>query len=90
MKRDLVAWRISKLEQGKDSLVFTFQDVTPLSPQMLLRYLDHNNGKKNRPLAKITPDSRLVLNCRLSSPEDIFDTITAALNEFTNLVNSAA
>ncbi len=32
LKKDLAALRISKLEQGRDSLVFTFLDDTPLTP----------------------------------------------------------
>lgn len=90
LKKDLAALRINRLEQGRDSLVFTFLDDTPLSPAMLLHYLEKNTGRKNRPAPKLTPDSRLVISGRLSSIEHIFDTIEATLHEFTNLVQTAA
>ncbi len=90
LKKDLAPLRINKLEQGRDSLVFTFLDDTPLTPEMLMRYLQNNSGKKNKPAAKLTPDSRLVISGRLSSMEQIFDTITATLNEFTKLLRTKA
>jgi transcription-repair coupling factor (superfamily II helicase) len=90
LKQQLAALRINKLEQGRDTLVFTFQGDTPLTPEMLLRYLQNNSGKKNKIAPKLTPDSRLVVSGHLSSIEHIFDTITATLNEFTNLVQTAA
>ncbi len=90
LKKDLAALRISKLEQGRDSLVFTFLDDTPLTPLMLMRFLQKNSGSKNQIAAKLTPDSRLVISGRLASIEYIFDTITATLNEFTKLVQTNA
>ncbi len=90
LKRDLASLRISKLEQGRDSLVFSFLEDTPLSPEMLMHYLQKNSNKKNRIAPKLTPDSRLVINGRLSSIEHIFDTITATLDELTNLVQATA
>jgi transcription-repair coupling factor (superfamily II helicase) len=90
LKRDLVPLRISKLEQGRDSLVFTFQHDTPVSPEMLMRYLQKYSGRKNKVDPKLTPDSRLVIHARLASIEHIFDTITATLDEFTHLVQTTA
>ena len=90
LKQDLAPLRISKLEQGRDTLVFTFLDDTPLSPEMLMRYLQKNSGRKNKIAPKLTPDSRLVINGRLSSSEHIFDTIAATLNELTKLVHKTA
>ena len=88
LKRELAPLRISKLEQGQNSLVFTFQDDTPLSPEMLLRYLQKNSGKKNKTAPKLTPDSRLVISGHLSSMEHIFDKIAETLDEFTKLVQA--
>ncbi len=88
LKQELAALRISKLEQGRDTLVFTFQSDTPLTPEMLLRYLQNNSGKKNKTAPKLTPDSRLVVSGRLSSIEHIFDIIAATLYEFTKLVHT--
>jgi transcription-repair coupling factor (superfamily II helicase) len=90
LKKDLAALRISKLEQGRDSLVFTFLDDTPLTPEMLLRYLQKNSGRKNHIAPKLTPDSRLVISGRLSSMEHVFDTIAATLHELTALVQPSA
>ncbi len=90
LKQALAALRISKLEQGKDTLVFTFMDDTPLSPEMLLRYLQNHSGRKKQIAPKLTPDSRLVISGKLSSIELIFDTIAATLDEFTKLVYTAA
>jgi transcription-repair coupling factor (superfamily II helicase) len=90
LKRDLAFLRISKLEQGRDSLVFTFLADTPVSPEMLMRYLQKNSGGKNRIAPKLTPDSRLIVSGRLSSIEQIFDTITETLDEFTKLVQTTA
>ncbi|TKB24850.1 transcription-repair coupling factor [Desulfopila sp. IMCC35006] len=89
LKKGLAALRINKLEQGRDSLVFTFQGDTPLSAEMLLRYLQHHTGRKNSLVAKLTPDSRLVLNGRLSSIEHIFDTLDTTLEELTTLAHAA-
>jgi transcription-repair coupling factor (superfamily II helicase) len=90
LKRDLVPLRISKLEQGRDSLVFTFQHDTPVSPEMLMRYLQKYSGRKNKVDPKLTPDSRLIVHARLGSIEQIFDTITATLDEFTLLIQTTA
>ena len=89
LKQDLAALRISKLEQGRDSLVFTFQEDTPLSPEMMLRYLQKNTGRKNSLAAKLTVDSRLVLSGHLSSIEHIFDTLSTTLAELTTLIHAA-
>ncbi|MGB3225489.1 MAG: transcription-repair coupling factor [Desulforhopalus sp.] len=90
LKRDLVPLRISKLEQGRDSLVFTFLHDTPVSPEMLMRYLKKYSGRKNKTDPKLTPDSRLIVNAKLASIEQIFDTITATLDEFTLLIKTTA
>jgi hypothetical protein len=57
---------------------------------MLMLYLQKNSGRKNKIAPKLTPDSRLVVSGRLSSIEHIFDTITATLDEFTQLVQTTA
>ena len=90
LKKDLAALRISKLEQGKDTLVFTFLDDTPLSAEMLLAYLQKHSGRKNTIAPKLTPDSRLVISGQLMSIEHIFDTLEATLHEFATLVHATA
>jgi transcription-repair coupling factor (superfamily II helicase) len=86
LKRELASLRISKLEQGRDSIVFSFMDDTSLSPEMLLNYLQtYSTPKKCKP-PKFTPDGRLVLFGELISVEHIFDTILGVLREFKDLV----
>ena len=87
-KKDLADLRISKLEQGRDSLVFTFADDTPLTAEMLLSFLSPPKGKKKGFGAKLTPDSRLILNGRLSSTEHLFATLSATLTELSALIHA--
>ena len=88
LKKELAALRISKLEQGRDSLVFTFAGDTPLSAKKLLDFLAKKNGKKKESGAKLTPDSRLIVNGRLLSIEHIFATLDATLTELNALVHA--
>lgn len=93
LKKDLAPLRISKLEQGKDSLVFTFQEDTPVSPEMLLHFLQKHSSKTKKqkaPAPKLTPDSRLVVHGTIVSMEHLFETIAGILNEFTQLVQATA
>ncbi|MGB3209817.1 MAG: transcription-repair coupling factor [Desulforhopalus sp.] len=90
LKKGLSALRINKLEQGRDSLVFSFLDDTPLSPEMLMHYIQQHSGRKKIKAPKLTPDCRLVVSGRLSSVEQIFDTIEATLDEFAKLVHETA
>lgn len=48
LKKELAGLRISKLEKGKDNLVFSFLKTTPIDPALLLRYLQtgRNQHKK--------------------------------------------
>lgn len=89
MKKTLRELRISKVEQGPGSLVFTFLDTTPLSPEILMTFLQHlNTGKKTGMTAKFTPDGRLILSGSLTSAEHIFDTILATVNELTKRISN--
>jgi len=89
LKKDLAALRISKLEQRRHSLVFTFQDDTPLTADILLRFLQKHSRRKNSLIAKLTPDSRLVLSGHLSSIEHIFETLSTTLDELTILTHAS-
>lgn len=51
IKKELIDLRIAKLEQGRDNLVFTFQNDTPLTPEMMLAFL-RGSSRQN---AKIPP-----------------------------------
>jgi len=89
VKKELASLRISKLEQGRDSIVFSFMDDTPLSPEMLLGYLQtFTHPKKSKP-PKFTPDGRLVLFGELTSIEHIFETIIGVLREFNVLTEKS-
>ena len=90
LKRQLAALRIAKLEQGKDSLVFTFQNDTPLSPEMMFAFLRRHSGAKGKTQAKFTPDGRLVVTGQFRSPEDLFVTVTATLDELDTLLAAPA
>ncbi|MDR3629679.1 MAG: transcription-repair coupling factor [Desulfocapsaceae bacterium] len=74
LKKDLIALRISKLEKGKDTLVFTFQDNTPASPERILAYLQGAGGA-----ARLTPDGKLIVQAKLDSIEAIFTTARKTL-----------
>lgn len=89
LKNDLAALGISKLEQGQDSLVFSFVDTTPVSPDRLLVYLQNSTGFDDEGRLRFTPDGRLVQTGRLSSTEDIFTTIGTTLEELKNLVQQS-
>ncbi len=84
LKRHLATLRIAKLEQGKDSLVFAFQNDTPLSPEMMFAFLAKASGK-GRPAARFTPEGKLVLSDRFASPEHLFATIDRTLDELERL-----
>ena len=64
---DLAALRISKLEKGRDSLVFSFMADTPLQPELLLASLQRQPEKAAGPQAKLTPDGRLVVTGQLAA-----------------------
>ena len=81
LKKEMAALQVSKLEQGRASLVFTFLDTTPLTPEMLMNFLSRFNTKKNQYKAKFTPEGRLIVNGALASVEHIFETISHILHE---------
>lgn len=70
---------ISKLEQGVDSLVFSFISDAPIEPQRLLTLIEQKPGRKKRSLqpARFTPDRRLVVPL---GDGDLFASIRAVMN----------
>ncbi len=89
IKKELAVLRIVRLEQGRDNLVFTFQNDTPLSPEMLMVFLQKGAGQKNRIPPKLAPDGRLIINGKLASTEHVFDTIATTLHELSKLIPRA-
>lgn len=66
LKFSLRKLRISKLEQGPASLVFTFLDSTPVGPEKILDLVDKSKNKN-----RFTPDGKLIV----SIPSDNADTL---------------
>jgi transcription-repair coupling factor (superfamily II helicase) len=81
LKKDLIALRISKLERGKDNLVFSFQDNTPVSLEKLLIYLQKGSTGQS---TRLTPEGKLIIQARLDSIEMIFNTIRTTLSDILN------
>ncbi|MBU0484726.1 MAG: transcription-repair coupling factor [Proteobacteria bacterium] len=63
LKKELQKLKISKLEQGADTLVFTFTDRTPVSPEKIMLLLAKPGNRW-----RLTPDSKLVVPSKLDSP----------------------
>ena len=85
LKQRLKALRVHKLERGKDTFVLSFLNDTPVTPEHLLTFLDQITSKKSRVSAKITPDSRLVVNAPLVSTETIFTFIDDIVHKLQSL-----
>jgi transcription-repair coupling factor (superfamily II helicase) len=90
LKRSLAALRISKLEKGKDTLVFTFLNDTPLTPAMVLAFIDSQTGKRRPAPPKLTPDGRLVVSGRIATVEMLFAAITSVLTGLGSMLHHAA
>lgn len=107
LKKEMAALKISKLEKGKDSLVFSFLKSTPIEPVMLLDYLqsktvahkfstNRQTAKKKQaasiwaaaeiPVARLTPDGRLLIPVQVTSPDDLFIAIRKILADLTQLI----
>jgi transcription-repair coupling factor (superfamily II helicase) len=79
LKKDLLRLRINKLERGKDNLVFSFQDDTPITPENLLSYLQ--NGKRSR----LTPEGKLIIQAHFDTSDTIFTAIRKTVSELLSL-----
>ncbi len=90
IKKELIALRISKLEKGKESLVFSFTADTPLRPEMLLSYLQVPAKKRPTEVTKLTPDGRLIVPGRFATSEGLFGAITRIISDLRILCNAAS
>ncbi|MDP3480698.1 MAG: transcription-repair coupling factor [Desulfoprunum sp.] len=88
IKKELMALRISKLEKGKDNLVYSFMADTPLRPEMLLRYLQTPTRKRPAESAKLTPDGRLIVPGRFATGEDLFEAVTKTISDLRIMCNA--
>ncbi len=88
LKGDLAALRISKLEKGRDTLVYSFMADTPLRPERLLASLQAPSKRRPAPQAKLTPDGRLVVPGRFTTEEELFASIGKTLTDLRNMCNA--
>ena len=123
LKKELITLKISKLEKGRDTLVFSFLKTTPIDPVLLLQFLQTKShqgkptgpqavslpGKRIQPMIPartraplkrpcpavasapslvpvLTPDGRLVVPARFTSPEELFAVIRKILADLRQLV----
>lgn len=87
LKKSLTVLRISKLEKGRDTLVFSFLDDTPVTPEKLLTYLQTISSKKKGISTKLTPDGRLVVASPLPTPETVFTLADKILHDLEAMIN---
>ncbi len=86
LKKCLQELGIKKCEKGKDTLVFSFADSTPLDPTRLLSYLQTKGTKKKEPAPRLTPDGRLIVSASLDSNERMFKVLQRILTELNGLI----
>jgi transcription-repair coupling factor (superfamily II helicase) len=91
LKKELCALKISKLEKGKDTLVFSFLKSTPIDPALLLNYLQTfqtSQARRNPKIAvpQVTPDGRLLVPATFSTPASLFAVIHKVLADLGRLV----
>jgi len=67
LKIELARVKIVKLEQGKDSLIFSFHEQTPIEPKLILTFMEEAKGK-----VRLTPDGRLIVRVTLTSAASVF------------------
>lgn len=86
LKKELVPLRIAKLEKGRDNLVFTLAEDTPINPEKLLHFIQSKSMTKKGGSAKLTPDGRIILPFQPGeSSGDFFNTIRKILTELNRL-----
>ncbi len=85
LKKDLSELGVSKLEKGKDTLVFSFTDNTPLDPARLLNYLQPGSKKRKTTPPRLTPDGRLIISAGLDSTDRLFTVLQQTLTELHGL-----
>ncbi len=83
LKKDLIELRVGKLEKGKNNLVFSFQEDTPLQPEHLFSYLQSQSAGKKKENPRLTPDGRLVFP--LNNGKDIFTATRNILHDLNKL-----
>jgi transcription-repair coupling factor (superfamily II helicase) len=69
LKIELAKLGVVKLKQGKDSLIFSFHEQTPVEPRKILQFMNETKGK-----VRLTPDGRLIVRATLTSASSVFQT----------------
>lgn len=85
LKKQLAALRISKLERGRDTLIFSFVDDTPITPERLLGYVQAKTTTRKGAKTKLTPDGRLVVPAPMPTPETVFGVTRQVLSDLTTM-----
>ena len=70
LKITLGKLKIIKLEQGKDTLVFTFLEHAPIKPENILHMMEKSKEK-----IRFTPDARLIVKSSFDSTDAVFQKI---------------
>jgi transcription-repair coupling factor (superfamily II helicase) len=87
LKKEMTGLQISKLEKGKDNLVFSFLKTTPIDPALLLQYLQARRSKQRKMAPPVlTPDGRLMVPVQADSPAELFTAIRKTLLDLTQLI----
>ena len=77
LKYPLALLGIKKLEQGPETLIYSFADNTPVRPETLLKLLEQDKKaarkERRKNTMRLTPDQRLVVP--LKSQENLFQQI---------------
>jgi transcription-repair coupling factor (superfamily II helicase) len=76
LKIKLRKLKIIKLEQGKDTLVFSFLEHAPIRPESILQMMDKSKEK-----IRFTPDARLIVRSSFDSSEAVFQKIEEIVNQ---------
>ena len=86
IKRALIALRSHKLERGKDVLVFSFQDDTPIQPTHIMQFIAARSSKRKGTPPKITQDGRLVIHGDFTDHATIFTTIKKTIDDLNKMI----
>lgn len=87
LKKTLARLRISKLEKGRDTLVFSFLDDTPVTPEQLMKYVQGKAETRKGAKSKLTPDGRLVVSSPLPTTETVFAVAQHILFDLETMTN---
>jgi len=85
LKKELILLRIAKLEKGRNNLVFTLAEDTPVNPEKLMNFIQTESKARKGRSAKLTPDGKVILPLQLETDSDLFKIIPPILNQLNKL-----